>query len=268
VSRSRSGAVSRRVATTLATAIALAIVPAVTTVALTAQAHGEACTSMQGEDTCPQGEACTVQDGAAGVCAAPPCASDLECVAPLLRCDTTRVPAVCIQCTSDSECAAPKTCDLDPRSTFSNLCVECAPGGSTCASSAAGHRCLFSKGICGCAKDEDCAIGSACGPRSICELSSRATTDAGHADGGADGHDAGDTRARLDGASSTSDDLLAGGGCAQARRARPTGSGSPLVDPVDPVDPVDAVDLARGWVAVLIALGAVAFAQRRRARAR
>lgn len=192
-----------------------------------AGAHGEACSSVQGNDTCPQGEACSSQDGSTGVCTSPPCSSDLECVSPLVWCDTGRTPAVCIQCRRDSECAPGRRCELDPRSALSNLCVECTPGQGTCEAAAAGHRCLFSKGICGCAMDGDCAAGRACGADARCEAPGMSVTDAGPGDGAA--RDAAPVRPAATSAPSVP--LAAGGaGCTSApTRARAGGSSSSLV---------------------------------------
>lgn len=189
--------------------VAAAVLATIATAAR-ARAHGEPCTSAGGEDTCPQGEACTVQDGSPGVCAAPPCSSGLDCVPPLVHCDLARTPPTCIQCRDDLECATPRTCELDPRSALSNLCVECSPGRVACDHADAGHRCLFSKGVCGCGRDDDCAAGLVCGRRSTCET-------AGLTDGGDAADPNGEDplrRAAEGGGAAAVDELVAGGGCA------------------------------------------------------
>lgn len=198
---------------------AAAIVIAVLATTSRAAAHDEPCTSKGGEDTCPQGEACTAQDGTFGVCASPPCSTDAECVAPRVRCDHSRTPATCIECSHDAECNAGRTCELDPRSALPFLCVECSPGHDTCEGADAGHRCLYSKGTCGCERDGDCAAGRACGPRSTCEPVG--PVDGGHAEepapreGGAS--DAGDAFVDI---------VVADSGCAMSPPRSPARSGT------------------------------------------
>jgi hypothetical protein len=191
-----------------------------TTAAAEARAHGERCTSVNGDDTCPQGEACSVQDGGEGTCSSPPCRDDGECAPPLPFCNRSRTPAVCIQCRSDAECVAPRRrCELDPRSHLSNLCVECTLGGDRdCASADAGARCLVARGSCGCTTNDDCRRGRTCNAAGACET------------GGGGGADAADDAARA--SDDASPDVTAGrtvdargSGCAAA----PVDAAGPLV---------------------------------------
>jgi hypothetical protein len=151
-----------------------------------ARAHYEPCTVVGGEDSCLSGEGCTAKDGGVGICLPPPCKIDADCrTAPLLRCDTRSSPAVCIECYGDAECAAPKTCELDPRSPASYRCVECRLGGPpACEAADAGHRCVVERGRCGCAASEDCPPEHFC-RRDVCVPRPKAGTSGGE-DAGAD----------------------------------------------------------------------------------
>lgn len=124
----------------------------------TARAHYERCTIYQGQDTCLAGDACSVQDGGAGICVPPPCDGDVDCVKPpLRRCDKRPATPVCVECFADTECGAPLICELDPRSYVSNRCVECAVGRvEACSSGTRGRVCVFERGTCGCVDHPDC----------------------------------------------------------------------------------------------------------------
>lgn len=152
-----------------------------------ARAHYEPCVASNGTDSCLRAESCSIKDGATGICLPPPCAGDEDCVLdPLRRCDTRQSPSVCIECYQDTECTAPSTCELDPRSPLTNRCVECGLGrAGACDTSDTGHRCLLDRGLCGCVTNDDCPGGHFC-RRGACVL--RPTVDAmSSVDDGPDG---------------------------------------------------------------------------------
>lgn len=153
-----------------------------------ADAHYEPCRVIDGQDGCLPPEQCTLQDGGTGICVPPPCQKDSDCyLAPLLRCDTRSEPTVCVECFSDGECPAPKTCELDLRSPASYRCVECQLGRpSACRIADAGQRCILEKGRCGCTENADCPTDHFC-RRELCVPRPRA-----EAQGGSNAADASD----------------------------------------------------------------------------
>jgi MYXO-CTERM domain-containing protein len=84
-------------------------------------------------------------------------------VAPLLRCDTTTLPGICVQCLTSADCVAPLVCDV----LLSRRCLECTPTNlGNCLASGTGSFCLAS-GTCGCTTDADCGpegSGRVCDP--------------------------------------------------------------------------------------------------------
>ncbi|PZR18592.1 MAG: hypothetical protein DI536_01545 [Archangium gephyra] len=103
-----------------------------------------------GRNDCAADQWCDVRDGGIGACIEQ-CASDSDCTAQLTHCDVGAVPAFCVECTNDAQCAAGSVC-----SPTTKTCVECtATNTSSCSATMNGAACLVSN-TCGCVSDVDC----------------------------------------------------------------------------------------------------------------